>query len=110
MAEQTLKEQFLTLISNQKAICKPCYLWDNDGCYCNGDTHIEICELFDKLSSLILSEIDKAGLTPEQIDKLDYLKNTPEFMTSRQVDVWIKKVVATAQLEAIKKQLRGEGK
>ena len=61
----------------------------------------------DSILSLILSEIDKAGLTPEQIDKLDYLKNTPEFMTSRQVDVWIKKVVAAAQLEAIKKQLRG---
>jgi len=56
-------------------------------------------------SPLILSEIDKAALTAEQI-----LMATKYISDVDSIDIIDARLSAAAQLEAIKKQLRGEGK
>jgi hypothetical protein len=69
----------------------------------------------DKILALILAEVDKAGLTEEQISqaKADYANGSmdagykPEHFRQKN---WGESAIAAAQLEAIKKQLRGEGK
>ena len=54
---------------------------------------------FDNTIAAILAEVDKAGLTEEEIRQIPVKGYDREMV--------IAKAVATAQLEAIKKQLRG---
>ena len=51
------KELFLNLMQEQKQICKKCYLWDNDGCYCASDgRNTEVCEFFNRIDALYSNE------------------------------------------------------
>ena len=65
------------------------------------------------LLSLILSEIDKAGLTDEQFYAIRFCIPDVDLGCTSDIancNLCEKRAVAAAQLEAIKKQLRGEGK
>ncbi|HUC89783.1 MAG TPA: hypothetical protein VMR45_03200 [Patescibacteria group bacterium] len=61
-----------------------------------------VSDLADSILSLILSEIDKAALTAEQI-----LMATKYISDVDSIDIIDARLSAAAQLEAIKKQLRG---
>ena len=62
----------------------------------------------DEIIALILSEIDKAALTEEQFDELpdDLISVYDEPIDQKEGILRTKKMIAAAQLEAIKKQLR----
>ena len=63
----------------------------------------------DSILSLILSEIDKAGLTDEQLYHLEQDYGWGKDTEERGFILSVADIAAAAQLEAIKKQLRGEG-
>ena len=74
---------------------------------------------FDNTIAAILAEVDKAALTPEQIQQCEdnfredcdfYFSDPAHDLDDTEAPRNVLDYVAAAQLEAIKKQLRGEGK
>ncbi len=95
MAETTLREKIAKL-----EVYMPSGLPKR---YCGTD-------LADSILSLILSEIDKGKLTVIEQDLIwDKWMKTPHITGINSMDK-LMEFIAAAQLEAIKKQLRGEGK
>ena len=65
---------------------------------------------FDNTIAAILAEVDKAGLTDEALHKIHNCDDVCESECNLCSGCTLIKQVAGFQLEAIKKQLRGEGK
>ena len=70
-------------------------------------------DVTDSILALILAEVDKAGLTDEQFYAIRFCIPDVDLGCTSDIancNLCEKRAVAAAQLEAIKKQLRGEGK
>ena len=66
-------------------------------------------EATDQILSLLKEEIKKSLLTDEEIRDLDY-SYSGEFKNSREVDEWVKQVVAQAQVNNTLKIVEGDVK
>ena len=108
--EQALREKVAIELHHQDCLQhNVTFLWKDLPEWAKGNYIQEANSVF----SLILAEVDKAGLTDEQFYAIRFCIPDVDLGCTSDIancNLCEKRAVAAAQLEAIKKQQRGEGK